>query len=207
MNIRTLIIIVCLFCSTITKGQIRHYISYNAVVYSNFFNPEKDKSYFPKSILAPGISYKIVKKNIGGELYFLTRYGMHYHLVSYKDNVPDNSILQLYGSALNLNFHYTALSNKSIQINFFLGISKNWFKSIVLEFWYGNPPMYEPKIRYEDESKFGISNGVNIHLPIYKNLYANTNLRYAFFPTAKYNKQNLMCEIGIGYMLQRKAKR
>jgi hypothetical protein len=207
MKRNILIIVFGFYLPTVANGQFKHYFNYNTVVYSNFFNYEKDMSNFPKSILAPSFSYKLAKKKIGVELYFLTRFGMNYYPVRNKAQVPDNSLLQLYGSVLNINCQYKIISKKALQVNMMLGLSKNWFKSAVLEFWYGSHPMYEPKIRYENESKYGLSSGTNINIPLYKGIYSSTNLRYSFFPNAKYNKQNLMWEIGIGYLLQRKTKR
>jgi hypothetical protein len=207
MNKIVLIIIVALYLPTFTSGQLKHYFSYIAVVYSNFFNAEKDISYFPKSILAPSFSYKIEKKRIGVELNFLTRYGMNYYPVRNKEQVPENSLLQLYGSISNLSCQYKVITNKTIQVNLMLGLSKNWFHSTVLEFWYGSSPMYEPKIRYKNESMFGIFNGASIITPLYKGIYSSTSLRYSYFPSARYNKQNFIWDIGIGYMLQRKTKR
>ncbi len=205
MNTRTLIIIVSLLLPNLVHGQFKHYISYNTLMYQDFFNRENDKFLLKQSIRTPAMSYKIESKNIGIEAFFNSHPDIYYVLGG-KIIPPINSITQIISHNLGLTTHYNILNKHYLKICPMVGIIKNWYDAKILESVgvTQNGEWWESIISTQKESKLGFVGGVNINAPIYKKLYANTNLRYSYFPTAQYNKQNFMWEVGLGYMLQRK---
>ena len=112
--------------------------------------------------------------------------------------------MNIYSTNIGTNFQYLLIENRHLRIFPSLGVVRNWYEAQILEgisltqdgVW------WESFVSGQKESKLGLVGGVNINVPIYKKFYANTNIRYSYFPTAKYNKQNFMWEVGIGYMLQ-----
>jgi hypothetical protein len=202
MNIKTFIVVKCLLLSTLAEGRLKHYISYNGLAYTNFFNKETDLS-FSQTFLFPCINYKIMKGKIGVEIFYNWNYSSYYKFGG--NNIPSyKSIMNIYSTNIGTNFQYLLIENRHLRIFPSLGVVRNWYEAQILEgisltqdgVW------WESFVSGQKESKLGLVGGVNINVPIYKKFYANTNIRYSYFPTAKYNKQNFMWEVGIGYMLQ-----
>jgi hypothetical protein len=203
MNTRILIIILSLLLPNLVHGQFKHYIGYNTLVYQNFYNRENDKFQLKQSMLIPAMSYKIERKNIGIEVFFNSQ-PKNYYVLGGKIKPQINSITQIISHNLGLTTHYNILNKHYLKICPMLGIIKNWYDAMVIDYvgLNQNGEWWESILHHEKESKLGLVGGVNINAPIYKKFYANTNIRYSYFPTAKYNKQNFMWEVGIGYMLQ-----
>ena len=88
-----------------------------------------------------------------------------------------------------------------------VGVLKNWYDATIFDWAIISPSGFgELFIHPERESKWGLLGGVNINVPIYKNIYTNANVRYSVFPTAEFNKRNLITEFGVGYRLFQKKK-
>jgi hypothetical protein len=201
---RTFFVIVFTILPAFTQAQLKHYFSYNTSLHVDFFNHEKDKVDIGLAIHLPALSYKVQKKKVGVEVYYSVT-GILYHNSQYPDIKP-GQIPQIILTTLGITAHYRLLDSRRVKINSMLGLVQNWYDSETMLGWLGGN-FLEPVMRNEDETKTGFVMGGNINVPFYKGIYANANVRYAIFPTADYNKQNLITEMGIGYMFQRKLKK
>jgi len=199
-----ILLIAAIKLSYTSVGQVKHYFSYNAVIYADLFNKQKDKSYFPKSFLGPSITYKISKHKFHLEFNFLSRYGQNYYPKWEKGLIPDSSKLQVLASLFNLNINYTLIEKKWVVFNVGTGISRRW-----LDVWYfyhwGSNLRFIGDILFENNN--GFNSSLNIVLPIYRGIHLNNTARYLYFPNSTYSKQNFIWEVGIGYMFQRKRNK
>ena len=203
MQSKITLLFVLFFCSFFkAEAQFKHYLSHNGVFYFNYFNKEKDKSLGLKSLLSPNLSYKIEMDKSGLEVFYYFDFSPSYHPRISEQSVPVNTILQMSTFDIGVAYHYNILDKKYLKISPMVGVIKNWHESMTVLKWYPN----EAIIGGNKESKFGLLSGVNINAPIWNGIYANTNARYSVFPTGQYNKQNLVVDIGVGYMYQNKKK-
>jgi hypothetical protein len=197
-------ILTIIFSHSSLQAQLKHYFSYNTVLYADFMNHETDEVDLAQSLTNLCISYKAEKKKLGAEANYslISRF---YHPLQYPDIQP-GEISGILLRTLGVAIHYNVLDNKRIKLNPLAGLTYQWYDADVLEFWGGYPPIFpESVLRRENEKKIGIVLGGNINIPIYKGIYTNGNIRYTVMPTADFNKQNLITEIGLGYMLQRRV--
>ena len=202
MNLRTILIIIHILIPTFISAQLKHCISYNSPLYIHFFNKQKDIIKLKSSFSTPNVSYLLSGNKIGIEVAYLSRFGMNYYPDWERNLVPENSILQINSTNTLVSIHYAILNKKKFQVRLNSGFIRNWYENRILIHW-----QFHGSFDIQRESSYGSVSGINCSLQLYKNIYTNTNLRYSYFPTAEYNKQNLMWEIGIGYMLQRKVER
>lgn len=194
-------IMLCIVLSV--QAQLKHYITIGKVFNENFFNKEEDKLEF--ILLLPiSISYKIEREKWSAELWY-TESSRAYHSI-YSSEF--NDILLIDNSIVCINIQYVAFQHKRISMSPFAGLIYRDYHSKIFEGWRIQNQFHEPYpvFRYEDENQIGFQTGVNINLPIYWGIYANSNLRYNAIPWAKYNKQNFVAEVGLGYKIQRKKK-
>ena len=200
----TLLIILALIVSLNSKAQYKHWLSFNGLVYSNFFNKEKDKNYFPYIVNQPSFTYKISKQRFGLEFNYINFYGQNYHPKWEASLVPDSSILQVTSSLLSFNINYTFLEKKWLMLNAGFGVSRRWLDQIeVYHFWQN----YHIKGDILSENNNGLNTSLNLVLPIYRGIHLNNTARYLYFPNSTYSKQNFIWEVGIGYMFQRKRNK
>lgn len=197
---KKLIIILLLFCCESVKAQLKHYISINQVFYANFFNGQNGK--LDHVFLFPPISYKIEKQKWGLELCYSQAD------VFYKgsNTAVKNDMNYIYERNLALNVHYGILQHRRIAINPLAGVIFRFYDASVFDGW-SRQNQYHPQypvFRNEKENLLGLQVGVNINVPIYWGIYANSNLRYNATPWAKYSKHIFLAEVGVGYCLQRK---
>jgi hypothetical protein len=184
------------------KAQFKYCISINTIGINEYFNKENDK-------ISPLIefSYKI-ENNLVGLEFFASWMGVgYYYGSSFAPEYINEGIKQILSSNIGIACYYTVLDKKWFKINPMAGLVRCNYDATIVEGWYIYPGSFnEPIINHNKEAKLGILTGININVPIWKGIYANTNARYAVYPTAKYNKQNLIFDIGIGYMYQHKKK-
>lgn len=199
--------LIALFLCFNASAQIKHYISYNTIPYTNFFNKEKDIITVTGKLIFPSFNYKFEKGKFGLELFYISTRNSYYNF-SYQDIPnPDSNILDVKSFNIGFTVHYNVLDKKWIKINPNIGMINSWYNAELIHSWRILPNWYEPHLFYQKESKIGFIIGTNFNFPIYQGIYANTNLRYALFPTAEFNKQNLFWEVGIGYMFTRNKKK
>lgn len=200
----TLLIIITLLSSLNSIGQLKHWFSYNGLAYSNFFNREKDKHYFPYIANQPSFTYKISKKRVGLEFNYINFYGQNYHPNWDPKTTPDSSILQVTSTLFSFNVNYTFLDKKWLKCNAGIGVTRRWLDQMeVFHYWNG----YHLKGDIFAENNNGLNTSFNVVLPLYRGLHFNSTTRYLYFPNSKYSKQNFIGEVGIGYMFQRKSNK
>ena len=198
MKLKTALLLL-LFLPIISTAQLKHYFSYN-LVYSNFYNNENDFAHLFKPLFNLNGSYKLEKNKIGIEIHYnsLQRY---YNVFQW--DMKNNTLQTLKSRHLELLMHYQIIRKKQFAINSMFGIVKNRYWIDIFDFWIpGDIP--RGHAHTEGESKFGIQVGINAIAPIYKGLYANSNIRFTGFPTGELNKKTLFIEVGLGYVFSRK---
>ncbi len=183
------------------NAQLKHYVTIGKVLYADFFNKEKDKfeTFFS---LPVSLSYKIERERWGAEFWFAD-YTSFYK--PFDQSLPGDEYL-ITQDVFCIDIQYAALRHKMVSINPFAGLMYRAYHATIFDGWRQQNQYHEPypAEKYENENQIGIQAGVNINIPVYKGVYANTNLRYNSIPWAKYNKQNLYWEVGLGYKIQRK---
>lgn len=210
------LILLCLNLVGHAKAQrfadMRHYLSINSVYYQDFYNKEKDVVsirfpylYFNKYYF-PCFSYKMEYDRLGAE-FFASCMGLsYYRLDTYTpEYMPKGGIQQILSYTLGITVQYSVLSKKYLKINPMLGFSFCEYNPTVLAGWrrtaqYGG--WNEPYEIDQYERRHGLLTGLNINIPIWRGIYANTNARYLYYPSAQYNKQNLILDFGLGYSFQ-----
>lgn len=119
-----------------------------------------------------------------------------------------NDIIWIAASNIGITFQYTAVQNEFINISPLFGILKNWYNATIFDWAIVRPGRADDVFFHsEKESKWGLLGGININIPIYRNFYTNANVRYSVFPTAEFNKRNLITEFGVGYRLSGKKEK
>jgi hypothetical protein len=213
---KTKLIFAFLFCISLgVSAQLKHYLSLNTVVYHDYFNQEKDRARFRWPRFGffvpafPNFSYKIERKQLGVELFYNDNGIGYYYGATYTlENLnKDGAIKQVISSHIGLAVHYKALDKKYISINPMAGLVKIWYDETQMALQRHSGGWIEGYPTSNIEKRLGMLAGVNINIPIWKGIYANTNTRYMVFPGAQYNKQNLVFDFGLGYMYQNKAKK
>lgn len=213
MKCKKITIFLLFFCSVLkAEAQFKHYLSLNTGFYNNYFNKEKDivSVRFPRfgfyKNAYPNLSYKIEHKKIGIECFYTDNNIAYYYGATYGPAYEGNgSIRQILSSNIGIAVHYNILDKAYLKICPLAGVVKNSYDATIVEGFFNNG-WNESIVRGEVETKLGMLTGVNINVPIWRGIYANTNARYSFFPTAQYNKQNLILDFGIGYMYQNNKK-
>jgi hypothetical protein len=208
MKKSTVLTIGLLTFSSATMAQLKHYFSYNAIALKDLYNHEKDKSHFPANLIYPNLSYKIESRKIGVELFFNDGYGVRYHSLGENPRqLKTGTIYRAVTFNIGIACHFNLLNKSYLKINPFAGLVKNWYNSTTLLHWFDwGGGAYELILDGGKESKIGPMLGTNVNVPIYKSIYANSNIRYSWFPGGQYNKQNFIVEIGLGYLYQNKKK-
>lgn len=202
-KLKILILIIFVNCK-VSNGQLKHYVSLGFVGYTNYFNglEKTTKSKFYLKYIAPSISYKIEYKKNGLEV-FLNQPNISY----YQGFIaPANSILGIYSINIGINYQYTILQNDYIQLSPMLGIVKNNYTSHVLDSANSSPIADVIFAHFDYDKSVGFVSGINFNAKFYKQFFFTTNFRYFILPFAKFNKQHLTWEIGVGYRFQRKNK-
>lgn len=204
---KTLFIASLALCTLTSKAQIKHYINLNTIGHYNYFNKEKDRGI---GAIAP--SYKIEKNKMGLEVFYNWRGIAYYYGKTFSpEYMPNGGIRQILSYTLGIAYHYNILEKKYLKINPMLGVTFCEYNPTVIDGWSGTAASggwNEPYFRDEFERRFGLLTGININIPIWRGMYANTNARYALYPSAQFNKQNLILDFGLGYMFQnKKAKK
>ena len=200
---KVFIIIFLLYTCENLKAQLKHYITIAKPCYVTFFSNEKPK--FKNLLSLPiSFSYKIQHKKWGIELWVTSTSSSYNSILSAKTG----DFILIDHDIISLNVQYAAYQHNKISINPIIGLFYRDFHARIFNGWYQQNQYHDPYpvFLYKDENNIGFQTGVNINLPIYRGIYANTNLRYNAIPWAKYNKQNLYWEIGLGYKIQRKKK-
>ena len=181
------------------KDKLKHYLSYN-LVYANFFNSEKELSHIFKPLLNLNGSYKIEKSKFGLEAHFNSTFRKYEEVFNGKTQTED---LILYSRQIDLLFHYKLIENTYFSIHPLAGISKNKTSWKVDRYWFDGEYINS---RNFENLNYGFQVGLNAIAPIYKGLYANSNVRFNSYPTARDYNKSLMVEVGLGYVFSRKSK-
>jgi hypothetical protein len=187
-----------------SAAQLKHYFNLNIIGHYEFFNQEKDRNI---GQFAP--NYKVEKDKWGLEIFYNWR-GVGYYrgATSTPENLnKEGAILQIISSNIGAACHYKLLDKKYINISSIAGLVKNWYDATHMALLMHSGGWIEGYPTHDIESRFGVLAGVNINIPIWKSIYLNTNTRYMVFPSAQYNKQNLVFDFGLGYRYQNKAKK
>lgn len=213
-----LLILLCLNLVGHVKAQrfadMRHYMSINSVYFQDFYNKEKDVFFIPFSNFDfvidkynfPRISYKMEYDRLGAEFFASCKALAYYGVDTYTpEYMPIGGIKQILSYTLGITVQYSVLSKKYLKINPMLGFSFCEYNPTVLAGWrrtaqYGG--WNEPYELDQYERRHGLLTGLNINIPIWRGIYANTNARYLYYPSAQYNKQNLILDFGLGYSFQ-----
>jgi len=203
MKIRYCLIILLLVNRVAAHGQLKHYITMSGVSYANFFtydlNPVNLSELLPyKYLPIPRLSYKLEKNRIGLEVY------MNYYDArkTIPDEITQGVRTSLFYMGFGVNAHYNLWDFDWVKVNPFTGINISWYSSDILV---SAPHWIHPQWESEEQDGMvGTQLGLNLNFPIWKGVYASSNLRFTATPWAKYNRANLLAELGVGYMLQRK---
>jgi hypothetical protein len=176
-----------LLCSVVSaQAQWRHYASVNVSPYSNFFNKERDKVYLYNTsydmTFFPFLSYKIERNDkIGMEVYYTAGRQNYYTPL----HINDERLTYASSAMAGVSVHYKVYNSNPLQVNILMGLN-----------------YMQQTTNIEGRNiNLGLQVGANVTVPIWKGLYANSNLRYNTIPWSKtqHTSQNIILELGIGY--------
>src|SRR5690606_25669096 len=100
--------------------------------------------------------------------------------------MPNSSRRRIGGSRhamFGINYHYNKVyQSKYLEINPFAGLNYGLFSIDEITFSPYSPSGWGEYPGAEDTAAFGLQAGINIHAPIWRRFYANSNLRYTVIP-------------------------
>ena len=174
--------------------RLKHDISLNNALYTNFFNSGKDRlnpiyrydrsfSYISSNPVEwmTALSYKVAKGKYGAELFLNSSPGYVDRYAEYEDNgFYGGSKYSLQNNSINvgLALHYLLLDKKYLQLNVGGGMVRNWYS--VQHLSDGTDCIF--LIESKKETNLGLLGVVNVHVPVWGFFYINSNLRYSVFP-------------------------
>jgi len=202
---KVLLFLLFLFFYYTSSSQFSHQIGINLPVHADFFNREKDNfnpvpAINTNVLYIPAINYRLEKNHHGVEIY-MTYFYREYN----KDIIMDNQILDINYGAFGLNYSYTFLDKKDLQLRGLGGINYGLTShTVVLAAFSQDNSVFDAIVSTGRKWNFGLQAGLNVTVRVWRWLYANGNLRYTFHPNVQYreHRQNLLTEIGLGVTLQ-----